>query len=249
MIKKIAISLLALFALATATNAQTRSKFEEEISVGVQGGLNLSQVRFMHNDITYANNLGDLGYRKGAVMGASARFIAQKHFGLQLEVNYQQSGWYEKWNDPTTINGIQFQGAEIEREIDYITIPLLAHIYFGEKNRLFFNFGPKLATKLGTDDKKFSLTEEQLNALITNNANDPRIEHTIKEKKVDYGLCVGAGYEFHLNKLSVLAEARWHYGLADIFEHDRYAVFQRSNNQYFSFTLGVMMPVLKFHSN
>lgn len=249
MMKKFAICLLALTGFTFVANSQTRSKFEEEVSVGVQGGLNLSQVRFMHNDVTYANNLGDLGWKKGGAVGASVRFIAQKHFGLQLEADYLQSGWYEKWNDPTTINGVEFEGADLERTINYMSVPLLAHIYFGEKNRLFFNFGPKIGFLLGTKSKNNQLSGEQISALCQNNANDPRINNLVQEKKTDYGLCASAGYELHLSKCSVLAEARWGYGLQDVFEHSRNAVFQRSNNQMFTFTLGVMMPVLKFHSN
>jgi len=249
MLKRITISLIVFLGWASTASSQVRSRFEEEISVGVQGGLALSQVRFMHNDVTYANNLGDLGYRKGADFGAMIRFIAQKHFGLQLEANYMQGGWTEKWNDFTIVNEQQFLNGTIERELDYLSIPLLAHIYFGNTHRLFFNFGPKMGLLMGTGKTKSNLTAEQEQAILTNNWNDPRINEDIEENKVDFGLCVGGGYEFHLNKLSVLAEARWNYGLKDVFEHDRSAVFQRSNNQMFTFTLGVMMPVLKFHSN
>ncbi|MCQ2207244.1 MAG: PorT family protein [Paludibacteraceae bacterium] len=249
MLKKLAISLIVLLGWANTATSQVRSRFEEEIGVGVQGGLALSQVRFLHNDVTYSNNLGDLGYRKGADFGAMVRFIAQKHFGLQLEANYTQSGWKEKWNDPTTINEQQMVDGTIEREIDYLNVPLLAHIYFGNTHRMFFNFGPKIGFLLGTGDNKTNLTPEQQQAILTNNWNDPRLNETIEENKVDLGLCVGAGYEFHLSKVNILAEARWHWGLKDVFEHDRSAVFQRSNNQLFTFTLGVMMPVIKFHSN
>lgn len=249
MLKRITICLIAFLGWSSTAYSQVRSRFEEEISVGVQGGMALSQVRFMHNDITYANNLGDLGYRKGADVGVAVRFIAQKHFGLQLEASYIQGGWYERWNDYTVVNEQQFIGGTIEREIDYLSIPLLAHIYFGNTHRLFFNFGSKMGLLMKTGETKTNLTAGQQQAILTNNWNDPRLNEDIEENNVDFGLCVGAGYEIRLSKLSILAEARWNYGLKDVFEHDRSAVFQRSNNQMFTFTLGVMMPVLKFHSN
>lgn len=249
MIKKITIGLLVLLTGVSVASAQTRSNFEEEVSVGVHGGLNLSQVRFLHNDITYSSNLGDLGYRKGAEMGASVRFIAQKHFGVQLEVDYLQNGWKEKWTNPMAINEVEFQGATIERGLNYLSIPLLAHIYFGDKHRLFVNFGPRMAFLLNSGKTKHTLSDSQMEILQTNNPNDPRINEDIEPNNTDYALCAGAGYEFHISKLSVLAEARWNYGLHDVFEHSRSAVFQRSNSQTFTFTLGVMMPVFKFHSN
>ena len=109
MLKRITICLIAFLGWSSTAYSQVRSRFEEEISVGVQGGMALSQVRFMHNDITYANNLGDLGYRKGADVGVAVRFIAQKHFGLQLEASYIQGGWYERWNDYTVVNEQQWR--------------------------------------------------------------------------------------------------------------------------------------------
>ena len=80
MLKKITICLIAFLGWSSTAYSQVRSRFEEEISVGVQGGMALSQVRFMHNDITYANNLGDLGYRKGADIGGP--FYSTKAFRL-----------------------------------------------------------------------------------------------------------------------------------------------------------------------
>ena len=245
---KIATMLALCCTLATAAMSQVRSQFLEEIAVGVHGGLNLAQVRMLHNDLSYNNQIGDLGYRPGAVIGITARFIAQKHFGLQLEADYLQGGYKEKFDSEASVNNVNFAGAESERETDYLSIPLLAHIYFGNTNRFIINLGPKIAFKTGSDTKK-SFNAEQTAVIAKDNGNDPRINNKIEEKKTDYGLCLGAGYECHLNKVDITAEFRWTYGLQDVYPHSKTDVFQRSNNQMFQFTLGVMMPVVKFHSN
>ncbi len=249
MIKRTIIALLSVLAFTSNTIAQERSHFEEEVAIGVQGGLNLAQVRFLHNDVSYANNLGDLGWRSGATAGASVRFIAQKHFGIQLEANYLQNGWKEKWKDDEKIGDISFADASTERTINYLSVPVLAHIYFGNTNRLFFNLGPKLAVMVGKGKNKNNLNEEQKQLILSNNSEDPRLNDKIEPRNMDYGLCAGFGYELHLNKFSILAEFRYTYGLQDVFDHSRSATFQRSNNQDIQFTLGVMLPVLKFHSN
>ena len=243
---KIIMTLLLILGTASAMG-QTRSKFEEEVSIGAQGGLNLSQVRFLHNDVSYENELGNLGWRSGASAGVAVRFIAQKHFGIQLEANYLQCGWKEDFDNGTTINGVNFSKGTTERELDYLSVPLLAHIYFGNKVRFIVNLGPKVGYLMNTSDK-CGLTSEQIDAIAKDNEKDPRINQSIKENKFDYGLCVGGGIEWHAGKVDLLGEVRWTYGLQDAYDHSKSDVYQRSNNQNFTFTLGVMMPVIKFHS-
>lgn len=227
---------------------QTRSNFEEEVAIGATGGMNLSQVRFLHNNIMSENELGDMGWKKGATFGLAGRFIAQKHFGLQLEVNYLQGGWSEKFDEEATANNISFAGATTNGELNYLSIPLLAHIYFGNKSRFFVNVGPKMGFLLNSKAEN-TFTDEQLNVINTNNPRDPRINDNTKAKKNDYGICIGGGYELHLNKLSILTELRWSYGLQDVYSHEKKDVYQRSNNQNVSISIGILMPVVKFHSN
>lgn len=235
--------------LMTEVNAQERSKFEQEIAIGAQAGLNMSQVRFLHNDLTSENEIGNIGWRNGGSLGLAVRFIAQKHFGLQLEANYLQNGWKEKFdNDATPVNGVSFANAETERELDYLSIPLLAHIYWGNTTRFFVNMGPKIGLLLNSEDKK-TLNSDQVAAIVANNPEDPRVNDNIDERKTDYGVCVGAGMELHLSRVNVLAEVRWTYGLQDVYPHDKSDVYQRSNHQNIAFTLGVLIPTLKFHSH
>ena len=86
---------------------QIKTNLRREVSIGAQGGLNLSQVRFLHNDVSYENELGNLGWRSGASAGVAVRFIAQKHFGsvggqlpaMRLERDFDNG---------TTINGVDF---------------------------------------------------------------------------------------------------------------------------------------------
>jgi hypothetical protein len=143
--------------------------------------------------------------------------------------------------------GVNFSKGTTERELDYLSVPLLAHIYFGNKVRFIVNLGPKVGYLMNTSDK-CGLTSEQIDAIAKDNEKDPRINQSIKENKFDYGLCVGGGMEWHAGKVDLLGEVRWTYGLQDVYDHSKSDVYQRSNNQTFTFTLGVMMPVIKFHS-
>lgn len=246
--KKTKALIILLLASIFAANAQVRSRFEEEIAIGAQGGLNLSQVRFLHNDLTSENELGNIGWNKGASFGISTRFIAQKHFGLQLEFNYLQGGWSESFDEDATAGGLDFANATTQGKISYLSIPLLAHIYFGDTHRFFMNFGPKMGILLDAS-KENTFTAEQKDYILENNPRDPRLNEEIEENTMDYGICVGGGYECHLKRISILAEVRWTYGLQDVYPHSKKDVYQRSNNQDFSFCLGILFPVAKFHSN
>ena len=242
------IAAAALLILPAVAEAQTRAKFEQEVAVGVVSGMNMSQVRFLHNDLTSENQIGDIKWRHGATIGVAGRYIAQKHFGIQLEVNYLQGGWKDKFQETATANGISFAGAETDGKLDYMSIPLLAHIYFGNKARFFVNVGPKIGFLMKCE-REYEFTEEQFELINSTNPNDPRINDSIEEKKTDYGICIGGGFEWHAKHIDLFAEARWTYGLQDVYPHDKKDVFQRTNNQNISLCVGVLLPVVKFHSN
>ena len=68
--------------------------------------------------------------------GIMFRYIEENHFGLIGEVNFEQRGWKENFEEAPY---------SYSRDLSYIQIPLLAHIYFGsEKAKFFFNAGPEI---------------------------------------------------------------------------------------------------------
>ena len=115
--------IIFIFCFVTISISAQRRTFLQEFSLGVNGGVNFSKVSFLHNDPMQSYELGSLGYILSPKLGLSARYISQNHFGVQIEINYLQSGWKEvfKSNDnlPTTINGVIFEGVEISRKLNY----------------------------------------------------------------------------------------------------------------------------------
>ena len=65
------------------------------LAVGVNGGINMSQVDFMPKIKQNSHN--------GMSMGLTARYMCEKYFnmlcGIQAELNYSQRGWTEKIED------------------------------------------------------------------------------------------------------------------------------------------------------
>ena len=108
--------LISLFYMPAKAQLQdTRHNF----SVGINGGVNLSKVSFTPNI--------KQGYQIGPSVGVTARYISEKYFkmicGIQAELNYSQRGWNEIIEDES--------GDTYHRTMNYIELPLLAHLAFG----------------------------------------------------------------------------------------------------------------------
>ena len=90
------------------------------LAIGINGGLNMSQVEFSPS-IKQTN-------KNGMVLGVTARYMSEKYFnmlcGIQVELNYSQRGWNEKIED----------GSEntYSRTMNYLEVPFLAHLAFGK---------------------------------------------------------------------------------------------------------------------
>lgn len=216
----------------------------------------MSQVRFLHNSTAYASMIGDqsLFNKRGATLGVSARYIAQEHFGVILDLTYSSKGYREIFRprngEDVRLVGLKerrvdFNGVDLDRTISYLEIPLLAHIYFGNKSRAYFNIGPQMSFKLSETDK--SVINETQKEILT--MSDPRVNQSIETDNLDFALHAALGYDLHLEKVSAMLELRWAYGVYDLYPHSKADWFQRSNTQNLGFVVRVYVPVKKFHSN
>ena len=102
-------------------------------------------------------------YIQGYTGGLMFRYIAEKNVGVQAELNFSQGGWKE---------------AEFSRQLNYIELPFLTHIYIGKKTRFIINAGPKVAYLLS--DRVIS---------NSSSSTDVRISSS-PENSFDYGLCL-----------------------------------------------------------
>lgn len=177
--------------------------FSGAFSIGAKGGVSLSQTTFSPSV--------PQKFHSGPMAGIMFRYIEENHFGLIGEVNFEQRGWKENFEEAPY---------SYSRDLSYIQIPLLAHIYFGsEKAKFFFNAGPEIGfmiaekTNSNFDINNFS----SLEGFPSENRNTEQFAMPIKHK-VDYGISAGIGAEWAINrKNSILIEGRFYYGLNNIF--------------------------------
>ncbi len=128
---RVVMSVVAVLWVAGEMYAQTH--YASRVSFGVKGGVDFSQVSF--NPSTRQT------MKPGGVAGVTFRYIEESHFGLIAELNWEQRGWQEN-----------FEGApyNYSRTINYIQVPVLAHIYFGRRGHFFFNAGPEIVFVIGS---------------------------------------------------------------------------------------------------
>ena len=220
---KYALTCVVAFA---ATLPAVAGDFENHnVAIGVKGGMSLSKVNFQSS--VPQKMLG------GMVLGASVRYIEEKHFGLIGEINLEQRGWNEDF--------APLEGYSFKRQFTYIQVPLLTHIYFGsDKARFFVNAGPEIGFMLG---EKTSSNFDYENAasiedFVTNYRKTEQYTLSVKHK-VDYGISAGLGMELNLNrKNSLNLEGRFYYGLNDIFSNHKTDPFSGSSSMSVMITLG-----------
>ncbi len=115
--------------------------------------------------------------------------------------------------------------------MNFIQLPLLTHITFGSsKFKGFFNIGPEFGYMMGSSisvDIDYH-DSSIINSLIARNRVSDQMGMEISNK-FDYGISGGAGMEYVIkHKHSLLLEARFYYGLGNIYPSSKSDIFAAS---------------------
>ena len=209
-------------ALLTFFNASAQD-FNPQLSIGAKGGVSLSQTMFSPNI--------DQNFIIGQCGGIMVRYIEENHFGLIGEINWVNRGWKETFKDTSY---------EFSRKLNYLQIPLLAHIYFGsDRAKVFFNAGPEIGFLI-SNSSTMNFNPNYVESL----EDFPEFHETAQmtmdiKNKIDYGISAGLGVEISINsKHSLLMEGRFYYGLNNVFGANKKDVFSASNGIAIMATLG-----------
>ncbi|WP_311442394.1 porin family protein [Hoylesella enoeca] len=219
---------LALFCTlhAVAQVGQHRSDF----SIGFNGGYVLSSVSFspsvpekMHGGVTG---------------GVSLKYVCEKYFNticsIYAEVNYASLGWKDKIQDVNNglvINETTGLPEAYSRTINYIQIPVFAHLAWGKERRgiqFFINLGPQFGLYLN-ESTSMNFDFEKRNKTARSSAIVAQDTMAV-EKKFDYGIAAGLGLEYTVPRVGhFLVEGRYYYGLGNIYGDSKRDYFGRSN--------------------
>lgn len=212
--------------LAVAQIGQHRSV----LSVGVNGGYVLSSVGF-----TPKVNQKMFG---GMTGGITFRYVCEKYFStvcsVQAELNYAKIGWKQDIldaSDAPVINQHTGVAEEYSRTVNYLQIPIFAHLAWGREQQgfqFFFQAGPQFGIYLSESTAaSYDLSSPNLD----DRANQTVAQETMPvENKFDYGIAAGLGMEYSHRKVGHFQiEGRYYYGLGNIYGDSKKDYFGKSN--------------------
>ncbi|MDE6464624.1 MAG: PorT family protein [Muribaculaceae bacterium] len=215
--------LLLCLAACCFLMGSAETHYRPHISIGGRAGLSMASMSFSPS-VKQTWNMGTAG-------AVTFRYTEEKLFGVIAELGWVQCGWKEKYED------LPFS---YSRQTTYLTLPVLTHIYFGSRRfKTFVNLGPSVSLLLGnTISANFDYRNPQT---VPDYPRNRQTEHLWADitGKFDYGICAGLGFEFYMApRHSAVVEARFYYGLGNIFPSSKADTFGASRNMNLEITLG-----------
>ena len=217
-----------------------------DLAIGFNGGLNMSSVSFTPK-VSQAKLNGITG-------GLSVRYVCEKYFStvcsLYGEINYSQMGWKEDIvdvNDMPVINTATGLPEEYSRTVNYIQVPLMAHLAWGREQKgfaFFVNLGPQFGIYMSESTKtNFDFSDRN----AADRVNPVCAQDTMAvENKFDYGIAAGAGIEFSHPKVGhFLLEGRYYYGLGNIYCDSKRDYFGSSNFGTITVKLAYLFDIVR----
>lgn len=216
------VSAIFVFSIYTAVAQPPAPK---EWDFGFLGGMVMSEMNF---DPTITQDMAT-----GYTFGVSARYIEEKYFGIQAEVLLTRRGYKDRYTE--------FPGYKFQRNLTYLEVPILTHIYFpmGRRNEICVDGGPKFGVMLWENSD--SNLPADFGQQGTPTAGFRTEHHTMDiSRRFDYGIQIGLGYEYKFSRIwSAQLSARYYFGLGNIFPDEKSDVFETSANRHFMVVLTV----------
>ena len=225
--------ILALVCMFTMPAMAQLGEERSNLSIGVNAGMNMSSVSFQPSIKQKS--------KSGIAFGVTARYMSEKYFkmmcGIQAEINYSQRGWSENIDDGS--------GNAYSRTMNYLEIPLLAHLAFGkdaldEGMKFFVNMGPQVGLCLSETETMSDNWDPTYrpNGVVQQYGK-------LVENKLDYGILGGIGMELSTKMGHFLLEGRYYYGLSDFWGSSKKDEFGRSGHSYLGVRLTYLFDITK----
>ncbi len=216
--------------LSPVRTAAQIGEHRDDLSVGANAGYQLSSVGF--------NPRVPQGQHGGLTGGLSVRYVCEKYYSticsVYAELNVTQMGWKEDIldaHDQMVINPTTSKAEEYSRTINYVQVPIFAHLAWGRETKgfnFFFQAGPQFGFCLGESTScNFDVNQPNM----TDRSNKTIKQYSMDvEKKSDYGIAGGLGLEYTIPQLGhFLLEGRYYYGLGNIYGASKRDYFGVSN--------------------
>lgn len=240
------VALLAMLLTAsTAIHAQI-GEHRNDLAIGFNAGYIMSSVGFTPK-VTQDTHTG-------ITAGLSMRYTCEKYFkticSISAEVNYARIGWKERIltaNDEPVINQTTGMAEAYQRDINYIQVPIFAHLAWGRERKgvqFFFKAGPQFGYMISeSTTTNFNVKD----ANFDDRANKTCAQDTMAvENKFDFGIAAGLGMEYSIPKVGhFLLEGRYYYGLGNIYGDSKRDYFGKSNHSNIVIKLSYLFDITR----
>ena len=231
MLKRLAFIHIFIFTLCLSLNAQVGEK-RSDFAIGGNAGMLMTRM-----DITPTIKQD---YKFTPTFGFSARYICEKYFtaicGVSMEVNFANLGWKEVIEDGS--------GNTYSRSLTYIQVPILMQMGWGRERRgakFLLEAGPQFGYNLGSSETYGGGTWD-----TSKRPNKVVQQYGLGvDNKIDYGIAGGIGMELSTPLGHFLLNARYYYGLGDVFDNSKKGVFSRSAHQTITAKVTYLFDLVK----
>ena len=215
----------ALLAIACSIALVPAGAWGQEITLGLKGGLNISNLSVdAPDDPDFA-----FDSQTDFLFGAFAQFGIGSKFAIQPEVFYSQNGAKTKNDDPS-----------IKLNLNYIRVPVLLVARLSSRESPMYPIlyaGPQVAF-----ETRCQVTGEDDGVSVSFDCDSPELDDALRTKTTDFGLVFGGGFEILYSRLTVQLDARYNLGLTNLNDaEDASEVSVKSRG--WSFTLGLGIPI------
>lgn len=205
-------ALLLCFVICGTAKAETH--YQPRLYIGGRAGYSMGRMDFSPSV--------PQKWAGGPEALVSFRFQEEKIFGLLAEFGFTTRGWSEDFEEAPL---------NFTRKFTYLRLPLMTHINFGTKRfKFFINLGPEFS---------YMISESTSANFDYNNIKDvpefptkPRMTEQMGmevKNKFDYGIALGLGGEYLVKpRHSVTLEARFYFGLGNVFPSTKRDTFSAS---------------------
>ena len=153
------------------------------------------------------------------IAGAQFRMVSEKYFGFVADLNYSQRG-FGSYDDNHKL---------MHRRMDYVELNFLSHITFGRKLfRYFIDLGPSIS---------YLVAENQTPGAAG------LIHTTPIKNRFDYAIAFCTGFEFNTRYGIYTIDARYSFGLGNVFDSKVSDQFKTSSNQNIQVAIAYLFPL------
>ena len=142
---------------------------------------------------------------------------------------------------------------EYSRTLNYLQIPIFAHLAWGREYsgfNLFVQAGPQIGILLNETTKK-NYETPNLSRDGTGRSNTVIQQESMPaDNKFDYGITAGLGTEWTISRVGhFLIEARYYYGLGNVYRNSKKDFFGKSNNSNIVVKATYLFDITKSKNN